>query len=135
MATNTAMRLSNSPVEALLRELINEVRGLRFDIAESGAGQKRFSEEDDLRDLAVIAQYSAGHVFTSDDLRAHARLHPELQRTTRQLGKRLQALAGRNLGGMVLVRVKRDQAGTLWAVLQVPDNLHTGDGAFTDRGV
>jgi hypothetical protein len=77
-------------------------------------------------------------VFSIRELRAHARVDPDLQRvigalTNQQLGKKFQDLAGRDVGGFVLERVTRDEHGVVWAVSATP-NLHAGAGLSAEPG-
>ncbi len=94
---------------------------------------------DDARFLLTIAASVQGHVFSILELRAHARVDPDLRRaigalTNQQLGKRLRDLAGReNVGGLVVQRVTRDEHGVVWAVSATPD-LQAGAGFSTKTG-
>jgi hypothetical protein len=86
--------------------------------------QSRLSALEPLTDaefLKVIATSVQGRVFNVIELRHHARVDANLRRvlgalTNRQLGKKLQRLAGRDCGGLVLQRVGRDGIGVIWGV-------------------
>jgi hypothetical protein len=130
--------VSPDTIIALLRELragqlmLNaKVDALRADLA------RRRVPPDDGPLLLAIATATAGRVFSSKELRAHARADADLAQalgrlSSRQIGKRLRALAGRDVGGFVVRRVGRDGDGTIWTV-QVA-HLHTGAGAVADDG-
>jgi hypothetical protein len=122
-------------VETLLAELIVEVKGLRADLARD---RDRPCQSDDARFMVTMAASVQGHVFSIRELRAHALVDPDLQRaigalTNQQLGKRLRDLAGRDVGGLVVTRVTRDEHGVVWAVSAAPD-LHDDARAGDDHG-
>ncbi len=79
--------------------------------------------------VQAIAAAVHGHVFTARELFQHARVDQALGavlaglRSPKQVGKRLRALAGRELGGLLLQRIGRDQSGMIWAEQVAPD-LH-----------
>ena len=88
--------------------------------------------------MGTLAASVQGHVFSILELRAHARVDQDLRRairalTNQQLGKRLQDLAGRDVGGFVVQRVTRDANGVVWAVSATPD-LHAGGGVSVETG-
>jgi hypothetical protein len=126
VASLVAPRVVSGDTEALLRRVLAlEARVAALEPAS------------DAQLLAAIAGSVAGHVFNVAELRAHARVDADLARvlrglTNRQLGKRLRALAGQDVGGFVLQRVGRDEAGIVWAVSAV--DLHADAGISTNRG-
>jgi hypothetical protein len=87
--------------------------------------------------LKAVATSVKGRVFNTLELRRHARVDSDLRRalgthTNLQLGKKLERLAGRPIGGFVLQRIKRDETGVLWAVGLA--DLHDDAGADDDHG-
>jgi hypothetical protein len=87
----------------------------------------------DAQFLATIAASVKGHVFSSAELRKHARVDATLQRvlrglTNRELGNRLRTLADRHIDGYVLTRVGRDQAGCIWALLHEDGSVGAAAG-------
>jgi len=83
------------------------------------------------RFLIAIAEIVKGHAFTSAELMAHARdVSPTLRQafaaagvtSARRLGKRLQRLQGRPLGGLYLERVGADYTGAIWLLRVVADS-------------
>jgi hypothetical protein len=72
--------------------------------------------------LVAIAASVQGHAFSAAELLAHAGVDDALRQaldgagTPKRIGRRLQALAGREIGGLRLVRVGRDETGCIWAV-------------------
>lgn len=53
--------------------------------------------------------------------------------TAKRIGKYLRKLSNRSMGGLVLQRVGRDEHGVVWAVLQVPTDLHAASGFSTSE--
>jgi hypothetical protein len=125
-------------IESLLRELIAGQRAIdaKFDALRADLAGRRVPH-DDGPFLLAIATATAGRVFSSGELRAHARVDADLARalgrlSSRQIGKRLRAAAEHDQGGVTVRRVGRDGDGTLWEV-QVRD-LHAHAGAGEDGG-
>lgn len=128
------------PIEALLRELVTEVRGLRADLRTAGRQTATGSTSepvDPAEFLATIADSVKGHPFTAGELLAHAAVDVDLAHalqgvtTARQLGKRLQVLADRTINSLRLERISRDATGLIWLVQVVDlqsDAGHDGDG-------
>ena len=101
--------------------------------------QVRGLVEDDVTLMRTLVGSVGATAFSSGELLEHARIAPELAaalrgcRRPQHVGKRLQALADRVLGGFVLRRVGRDHTGTIWAV-QVADDLHLDACVDEDTG-
>jgi hypothetical protein len=141
--------LEDVAVLDLLRELVDQVRGLRQDLRDRDRRPLPLSRQDRARDrdlpchpnaarfLAAVAASARGHVFSAAELVAHGQTDADLcealnGRTSRQVGKQLRALADHPVEGLVVRRIGRDGDGTIWAV-QVAD-LHADAGAHADRG-
>jgi hypothetical protein len=96
---------------------------------------------DDQARLLVIADEVKGRVFGAAELRDHAKLNPKLAealgnlKSAKRIGKFLQKIANRPMGGVVLQRVGRDEHGTLWACCKydptyiLPSSVPRGEGA------
>src|SRR3954453_14762417 len=102
---------TSDPIVDLLRELIAEVRGLRTDLRTAGrqAATGSTSEPVDPAEfLATIADSVKGHPFTASELLDHAAVDADLAHalhgitSARQLGKRLQVVAGRTINSLRL---------------------------------
>lgn len=93
----------------------------------------------DVEAVRIIAEATAGHVFSASELLAHQAIDLELRRalrglrTPRQVGKRLEVLAGRLLGPYLLRRVDRNGAGTIWCASV--RHLHEGPSLRGAGGV
>jgi hypothetical protein len=121
----------------VLRELVEEVRGLRLDLARNDLS---CHTDADVAFLMAIAGSSVGgSVFSAADLWQHAAVvddalgHALAGQSVVQIGRRLRALAGRALGGLQVQRVKRDAAGIVWCVV-VASDLHAKAGAGGSDG-
>ena len=96
-----------------LRALETAVQVLSARLAHLDAGDVPF--------LAAIASSVQGRVFSAAELLAHAQVDDELRRvlagrTAKEIGRRLRALADRDIGGFTLARVTRDASGIVWSV-------------------
>jgi hypothetical protein len=109
--------------EALLRELVEEVRGLRADLArERGRSPARDASVEAL--LPVLAAAVADRAFTSREVVEHAVVDGALRAaldkagvvTGRQLGKWLRRAEGRAIAGVRLERIGTDRDGVIWRV-------------------
>ena len=119
----------SEPLAAILAEL----RGLRADLHLLAAGRRPELAPADaaLSDLLrAIHDAVADRVFSAGDLLIHAALpiaaglHAAILAgigiaNARRLGKALARAEGRNLGGLVVVRVETDSSGILWSVRRV----------------
>lgn len=84
---------------------------------------------DDVQFVATIAATVQGCVFSAAELLTHAQVDAALAqvleaRTAVDVGRRLRALMGRDVGGWTVERIARDADGILWSV--VPTPLHGG---------
>src|SRR4051812_46656141 len=108
--------------EALILELLGEVRGLRAELARAHAGAAVPVACHAL--LAEIAAHVGERAFTSSELLQHAdtanawldALADAGAATPRRAGKLFRKIAGRNLSGFVVERTGRESGGTVWAV-------------------
>ena len=124
-----------SPVEALLRELVDLQRQILAAL-EQRQRPTQLTREEEARFVLVVALAVRGRAFNAAELLAHGRVDADLRQalgglTSRQIGKRLRTLADRDIGGLIVRRIKRDDAGTVWTV-SVAD-LHADTGAEDDR--
>lgn len=124
-----------------LAALRADVAALRDRVARLEQGRRRgpIDPAAEVRLLSAIATAAAGRVFTCGELIAHASVDPDLAhaigaRSSRRLGKWLRSLNGRAVGGYRIVRIGRDQAGSLWTV-QVVEHLHGGAGFSSSTDV
>lgn len=132
---------TSDPIVDLLRELVDEIKGLRADLArvdDTSRGSKREPILSDARFLATIAASVQGHPFTASELLAHAAVDPDLAEvlrgmSARRVGKKLQVLSGRSINSYRLNRISRDETGWIWH-LQVVD-LQSDAGHDGDMGV
>ena len=97
---------------------------------EQARERRSVSAEDHALFVMAIAAAIGGAAFTASELRPH----PELQQalgslTVRQIGKRLRALAGREMAGYVVVRIGREGSGVLWSVQVAHLHTHPSAGA------
>ena len=95
------------------------------------------TDADDGAFVATIAVAVKGCAFSSDELRRHAKVDPALARVIRddtavQVGRRLRALLGRDVGGWIVERIGRDASGIVWGV--VPARLHAEASARATLG-
>ena len=108
----------------LLRDIRDELRALRADLA---GRQRRLAPAD--RDalerlLPIIASTVAGRVFGVAELAAHARLPSATALRealasiggSRKVGRLLARAAGADVNGLRVVRVGEDSAGALWSI-------------------
>jgi hypothetical protein len=85
--------------------------------------------------LPAIAASVQGHVFSAAELLDHAAIDDGLRQaldgadTPQRVGRRLQRLVGRQVGGFCLVRAGRDETGCIWAV-----DLHDAAGHSVGGG-
>jgi hypothetical protein len=127
---NRSVIASPDSVEARFRTLERHIAAL----------ESRLSALEPLTDaqfLKAIATSVQGHVFNTSELRRHTRVDADLRRalgtlTNVQLGIKLGKLAGRNIGGLILQRVVREEDGVVWAVAVA--DLHPEAGLSTDDG-
>jgi hypothetical protein len=122
---------------AVVMDLLHQVLAGQTAILAALERQRRPSAVNDARFVAAIAASVKVCAFSSAELSQHARVDADLRavlggRTSRQIGKRLRALADRPVGGFVVRRIGRDGDGTIWTV-QV-DDLHADAGTRVDRG-
>jgi hypothetical protein len=112
----------DSPVEALLRELIAEVKGLRADLART-SGRRRPEIPDAL--LPILAQAVFDKAFTATEVIRHASTVDAPLRAAldgaglsnaRQLGKWFRAIEGRVIVGARLTRIGTERDGVVWRV-------------------
>ena len=78
----------------------------------------------------IVAVVRSGVAFSANELWRHRRVAPALQTlfdevlrigSARRLGKRLQRMQGRDLGGFKLIRVGDDHNGAIWTVTVCSD--------------
>ena len=118
--------------------VLDELRKIRVAV-ERQPRPSHLTREDEARFLSVVALAVKGRAFSAAELLAHGTADAELREvlgnlTSRQVGKRLRALSGRDVGGFSVKAVKRDGAGTIWAVY-VSAHPHADAGFTADRGV
>jgi hypothetical protein len=141
MATTAVTRALVSPArtpdttEAWQRAVLEELRAIRAAL-ERQPRPSHLTRAEEARFLLVVAMAVKGRAFSAAELLAHGLVDPELRQalggmTSRQIGKRLRTLADRDIGGLIVRRIKRDEAGTVWAV-SVAD-LHADTGTDDDR--
>lgn len=119
---------SADPAE-LLAAILDELRLLRRDLA---ARAPAVSSDDGKLGalLAAIHGSIADRIFSAGDLLIHSRLpiasnlHAAIlaavgAANARKVGKAMARAEGRNLGGLVVVRVDSDSTGILWSVRRV----------------
>ena len=121
-------------LRALLQELVSGQRRI-IELLEQG-NRALPCQPDQV--LATIAASVGGRVFNAAELRRHALVDENLRRalgdlSSQQVGIKLRAWAGRDVGGLTVVRVGRDADGVMWAVSVTPE-LHAGAGIGADRG-
>jgi hypothetical protein len=110
----------------VLPEIRDLLKTLRQDPVEASESVRPFDEDARATWMQTIATLAAGTVFSVEKLRAHARLHPELERLlrgldNRQIGNRLRLLANHVFSGISLRVHSRDETGTLWELAAVSD--------------
>lgn len=125
--------VQHTEVAALRAELAD----LRARVARLEAARARRDARRDARLLAAIgAALPREHDFDCGQLLKLAReacpaLHRALRRaglhTPQQVGKRLQQLQGRDLGGLRVERLDANNVGAIWVVRVIPDS-HLGAG-------
>jgi hypothetical protein len=132
--SSSVVRLPAAPTgdDALIEQLRADVADLRLRVARLEAARARRDARRDARLLAAIGDaMPREHVFDCAQLLKHAQdACPTLRRallraglhTPQQLGKRLQRLQGRDLGGLRLERLGADKAGAIWTVRVIPDS-------------
>jgi hypothetical protein len=130
-----ADRAANEPGDGLdaLRVAIGDLQR-RVEVFEAVERRAR-PRVSDARVILAIAGAVGERVFSAAELLEHARIDAPLRRvlrglTPRRLGKRLEAIASRPVGGFRVERCGREDSGTLWTLTAVsaPD-LHRGAGA------
>jgi hypothetical protein len=121
----------------VLHQILVELKALRADLARD---RDLPCHPDDAQFLAIVAAAVADRVFNASELRNHALVDEALRcalgnLSVQQVGIKLRALAGRDIGGHVVRRVGRDGDGVLWEVVQqlAPD-LHAAAGIGAARG-
>jgi hypothetical protein len=131
MATRLATLTRDSQLDALTAELVS----LRARVEQL---EERRVMRDDRAVLTMIAEKVEGRVFSSEELLGHCRVHRDLAlalrglRTVNRLGTYLRSRVGRDYGPFRLVRVRRDNRGTLWAVHM--RDLHEASRNSTETG-
>jgi hypothetical protein len=113
-----------------LREIVAELRGLRADLARRHSSGPAGSQCDERASvlLKAIAEEVGDGLFSSRELVQHAEVVggplraalTALNATTpRRLGKRLEAIEGREFGGWAIQRLGADAAGVIWKCIPV----------------
>jgi len=117
--------------EALLRELIAEVRGLRMDLARQAGAPV---QAEGLADLLEAIAFTVGdRMFTAPELAKFAEAAPPEKLLTalhaaggtnpRKVGKLLRRMEKQECGGWRVVQIGTDRDGILWKV--VPASLRS----------
>lgn len=129
-AAELGSELDPSSSVEVLRAILEEIRGLRADLA----AKKTRSAADPVSNEQFLAAIAAsnphGACFSAVELLAHAMIDPTLRQalsgytTARRLGNKLRRLAGLDIGGFVLRVVERDATGCIW---QIHTRSRTGD--------
>ena len=126
------------PVEALLRELVEQVRGLRADLAERrpATSLSRVDRERLARLLPAIGGTLGSEPFNSSEICEHDAAALRLGRaglTAKQLGRLLRRAVGTPVGGYLVERLGEEAGAVLWRVVQVPEFLEV-ENLFVPRG-
>lgn len=114
-------------LEQVVADLLQQNRRPSSDLPHSL--RARVDPAADARFVATIAATVQGRVFTANELVMHARVDDALAQvlgplTAGQVGRRLRALMGCDIGGWMVERIGRDADGVLWHV--VASALHGG---------
>lgn len=114
----------DSIADALLREILVEVKGIRADLAAQHRPASSLSRADRLMlerlFQALVNLYPNGEVFTSRDIVAHPAPGLRLLRaglSTKSLGRLFTRAAGAVIGGYRIERIGSELRVALWRVM------------------